>query len=73
MRVVARDFGRPRLSGTTLVTINIERNFVDPRIIPDQNSASTTIYEDDPINNPIFEFDVQDTDRAVSRFFRRWL
>ncbi|GFS23625.1 protocadherin Fat 4, partial [Elysia marginata] len=64
VRVVARDMGRPRLSGTTLVTINIDRNFADPVILPDQSIASTDVFEDDPIVNPIFEFNYRDTDRA---------
>ncbi|KAK3745550.1 hypothetical protein RRG08_040225, partial [Elysia crispata] len=72
IRVVARDFGRPRLSGTTLVTIDIERNFADPVISPSQNPAITEVFEDDPISNPIFEFNAQDTDRAGPQRDVRW-
>ncbi|RUS82555.1 hypothetical protein EGW08_009685 [Elysia chlorotica] len=63
VRIVARDFGRPRLSGTTLVTINIDRNFADPVIFPIQNPAVIEVFEDDPITSPIFEFSAQDSDR----------
>ncbi|KAI8794949.1 protocadherin Fat 4, partial [Biomphalaria glabrata] len=64
VRVVARDNGQPRLSGTTLVHININRNLYSPLINNNQGTISITVFEDDPIVNPIFSFNFTDQDSA---------
>ncbi|KAK0048619.1 protocadherin Fat 4, partial [Biomphalaria pfeifferi] len=64
VRVVARDNGQPRLSGTTLVHINVNRNLYSPLINNNQGTISITVFEDDPIVNPIFSFNFTDQDSA---------